>query len=93
MEKENLKGSKLNVIKNQSVQNQEIKQNLLKEAIECEELFKIFSTSLIDHKMDNNGRRNLGVSKINEIKDEIRIENVLIKVTEINRITGKRISW
>ena len=88
MEKESLKGNKLNVIKNQSVQNQKTKLKV-KEEIEVvvyEESFKIFFISQKDKMVLET--RNQDVIKINETKDVIRIENVLNRDKEINKMQG-----
>ena len=88
MEKESLKGNKLNVIKNQSVPNQKTKLKV-KEEIEVvvyEESFKIFFISQKDKMVLET--RNQDVIKINETKDVIRIENVLNRDKEINKMQG-----
>ena len=87
--KENLKENKLNVIKNQSAQNQRTKLKL-KGAIEVsvlEGLFKIFFISLKDKMVLET--RNHDETKINVINDVIRIENVLNRDKEINKMQGR----
>ena len=88
MVKESQNENKLNVIKNQSTQNQETKTNL-KEATGEEAFGELFRIYFISHKDQMEGSKNQGENRIKETKDGIRkIENVQDKDTEVNKITG-----